>query len=65
MCGEPGNHVRRQRPFAHVGERRIIDDVSIDTTDGRSLRTRLIDACDLDDVETRAGFRLAEGVGSL
>ena len=35
-------------------------DGRIDTTDGRSLRTRLIDACDLDDVETRAGFRLAE-----
>ena len=35
-------------------------DGRIDTTDGRSLRTRLIDARDLDDVETRAGFRLAE-----
>jgi hypothetical protein len=27
MFGEPGNHMRRQRPFAHIGERRVIDDV--------------------------------------
>jgi hypothetical protein len=26
MFGEPGDHMRRQQPFAHIGERCVIDD---------------------------------------
>ena len=51
---------RKELAKRHAASPEAFVDGRIDTTDGRSLRTRLIDACDLDDVETRAGFRLAE-----
>ena len=51
---------RKELAKRHAASPEAFVDGRIDTTDGRSLRTRLIDARDLDDVETRAGFRLAE-----
>jgi hypothetical protein len=47
---------RKELAKRHAASPEAFVDGRIDTTDGRSLRTRLIDACDLDDVETRADF---------